>query len=176
MILGASRAGKTDVAFRIAANLKARGYRVGGFVTLKDSQGANIVVLDLTNGRFAWLYWWDGTPTVNVRDLSIEINYDALDELAAKSAIDALKVSDVIICDEMGHRNGKHGILQTCTKFRNAMLTVAKEAARKPVIATSVRDSPILKEILIDYEYYVVPANKTAIIDSVVTHVLAELG
>jgi len=177
MIIGASRAGKTDTAFRIAANLRTRGYNVGGFITLQDSQGTNRIVLDLTNDRFAWLYWWDGIPTINVRDLGVKINYDALDELAAKSVIDALKVSDVIICDEMGHRDGKDKILQTCTKFRNAMLTVAREAGLgKPVIATSVRDSPILEEIDIDHKYYLVPANQTAIIDSIITSVLAELG
>jgi nucleoside-triphosphatase len=95
--------GKTTVLMKIVDVLKTRGFKVGGMITREVREVGERVgfeILDLNSSKRGWL------AQVNIgtgpRVGRYRINLKDLEEIGAKSILDAARHAEVVVIDEIG--------------------------------------------------------------------------
>ncbi|HLE34712.1 MAG TPA: NTPase [Nitrososphaerales archaeon] len=137
VVTGEPRIGKTAAVVRVAQNLKERGLKVGGIVS-KEITSNNVRTgfefIDLSTNQKATLASTSGKgPRIGKYFVDLEGCRFAVDVL-----IEAIRKSDVIICDELGPMEFKSQEFVDCVKsivdLDKPVIVVVHRSLRHPVI------------------------------------------
>jgi len=137
VVTGAPGVGKTTVVMRVAETLKQRGLKVGGVVS-REVRSNNVRIgfefVDLTTNERATL---SSTAGSGPRIGRYFVDLDGC-RFAVKRLIEAIKDSDVIICDELGPMEFKSKEFVGCAKDMLALdkpvIVVVHRKLQHPVI------------------------------------------
>lgn len=103
LLTGEPGSGKTTALIRIVNAVRAKGYSVGGVVTVeKRVRGVRVgfEIIDLLSGRKDTLASVEQKMGPKVG--KYKVNLKGLSDVAARALIDAAERCDVIVCDEIG--------------------------------------------------------------------------
>lgn len=103
LLTGNSGVGKTTVLLMIVDGLKARGYSVGGMISLEvRSYGERVgfEILNLASGRRGWLAHVDQKSGPQVG--RYRVNLEDLDSIGVAAIDEAVESADVVAIDEVG--------------------------------------------------------------------------
>jgi nucleoside-triphosphatase len=140
-VTGRPGVGKTTLVFKVSNELKARGFNVGGIVTLEvRSGGARIgfKIVDIQSGAEAQLA--SISSAIGPRVGKYLVHVENLDAFAVTSILRALEQCDLVVVDEIGPMELKS------QKFIDAVRKAL--ASEKPLLATLHYK---LKHPLLDY-------------------------
>ncbi|MGH9934107.1 MAG: NTPase [Nitrososphaerales archaeon] len=137
IVTGEPRVGKTTAVIRVAQILRAKGLKVGGIVS-KEITSNNVRTgfefIDLSTKKKTVLASTSGKgPRIGKYFVDLEGCRFAVDVL-----IEAIKKSDVIICDELGPMEFKSQEFVDCVKsildLDKPIIVVVHKSLRHPVI------------------------------------------
>lgn len=103
LITGAPGVGKSTVVSKVVLRLRSHGVIVGGFVTVeRRARGERVgfVLEDLTHGESCELA--SSSATVGPRLGRYRVNVQNLSSVGVRSITDAVRLSELIVVDEVG--------------------------------------------------------------------------
>jgi len=102
-VTGRPGIGKTTVLLNAAEGLQARGYHVGGMISMEIRQEGERVgfeIVDFRTNRRGWLARVD--QLVGPQVGKYRVNPSDLDSIGANAVLNALRDADVVVIDEIG--------------------------------------------------------------------------
>lgn len=138
-VTGRPGIGKTTVILNVTAELRKRGYILGGMVTREvREKGARIgfQILDVSKGQTGWLA--HTTQPTGPQVGKYRVNISDLDRVGVESIRDALQTADIVIIDEIGpmelFSSAFRQVVKDVLDSGKVVLGVVHYRARDPVI------------------------------------------
>ena len=171
LLAGNPGVGKTTVLIKIADELKAKGFRVGGMISREVREGnlrVGFEIIDLTNNGHGWLAHVNQKTGPQVGKYHVDL--EDLERIGATAILDAIELCDVITVDEIGPMElFSQKFKQAVTKAlesQKLVLAVVHMRAKDPMInlAKQRADSEIFTVTLANRDKLVEEVTKRALI------------